>query len=536
MTELKPKRIWWKHGVVYHIYPRSFQDTNGDGIGDLPGIIQRLDYLKFIGVEAIWLSPVYNSPLVDFGYDVSDYQSIDPSFGSLDDFLELIRVSHQKGIRVIMDMILNHTSDQHPWFVDSASSVESPRRNWYIWRPGREGCLPNNWKSAVGGSSWSYHQRTQSYYLHSFFPEQPDLNWREPAVEEAFQQILKFWLDLGADGFRFDVINMIGKDKKFRNNPLSLAWPGFQSPVFNRNRKLSLKVVKRIRALLDSYESKVSIGEIYAPPPGDSRNAAKYLLNGDNGLHLAFDFSLIFSIWGAGNYYRAIKKWYKSLPEGGWPCLVLSNHDLMRHIDRYPWRSAKVEKARICAVLLLTLKGTPFLYYGEEIGMGNLRLPRSEIQDPVGKRYWPLFTGRDGARTPMQWENGQHGGFSEVKPWLPLSDNLSECNVDDQMDDPGSLLSLYRKLMAIRKKYLSLEQGAWIPSINGKDGILAYYRRMGEERIFVVLNFTRRPKVVSISGEVEGRVLVSSCRKENEIMPFGNLRALPYEATVFLIA
>jgi len=425
-------RIWWKHGVIYHIYPRSFQDSNGDGIGDIRGIIRRIGYLKELGIDGIWISPMYQSPMVDFGYDVSDYRSIDPVFGTMEEFTELLKVAHESGIRVILDVVLNHTSDRHPWFIASSSSVTNPKRKWYIWKEGIAGSPPNNWKSAAGGSAWTFDEKTKQFYLHSFFREQPDLNWRNDEVQEAVFEEMKFWLDLGVDGFRLDVINLVVKDKKFRNNPAFLGIHAFQKHVYTRNRKRSITLVTRIRQLLDRYDSRVSIGEIYAPPPGDPRNAARYQAKGHNGLHLTFDFSLIFTRWNAHAYFRCIRNWYECIPAGGWPCHVQSNHDLLRNIDRLPWRTYREQKAKVAATLLLTLKGTPFIYYGEEIGMHNARIPRSRIQDPLGKRYWPLFAGRDQARTPMQWTGDPGGGFTEGEPWLPLSKDTASRNVRRQ--------------------------------------------------------------------------------------------------------
>lgn len=531
----KEQWIWWKHGVIYHIYPRSFQDSNGDGIGDIKGIIRRLGYLKNLGVDGIWLSPVYQSPMVDFGYDVSDYRAIDPVFGTMDDFRELLEKAHECGIRIIMDMILNHTSNQHPWFVESSSSLVNPKREWYIWKPEIKGHLPNNWRSAVGGSAWKFDAGTGEYYLHSFFDEQPDMNWRNPEVAEAFFNELKFWFDMGVDGFRFDVINMIAKDKKFRDNPFSLKWPLLQEHLYTRNRQKSLKIVHNLRKLLDQYEDKVGIGEVYTMPPGNAANAAKYLANGEDGLHLAFDFSLIFSSWNAHSYYKCIAHWYDSLPDSGWPCQVLSNHDLFRNIDRFPWRLNKMKKAKVAAVLLLTLKGTPFIYYGEEIGMHNVRIGKSDIHDPVGKRFWPLFSGRDRARGPMHWNTGKHGGFTTVKPWLPMGRDAAFRNVQVQEGDSQSLLNLYRNLIRIRREFTSLHRGDWIPLFNGKNGILAWFRTYQRERTLIILNFTGKERSISISDYTYGKVLLSVQRNAEEYLYFQELKVFPFEATVFLV-
>ncbi len=443
--------IWWKHGVIYHIYPRSFQDSDGDGIGDIRGIIRRLGYLKDLGIDGIWISPMYKSPMVDYGYDVSDYRAIDPVFGTMNDFTELLGKAHELGIRIILDMILNHTSKEHPWFVESSSSLYNPKRNWYIWKEGILGSQPNNWKSAIGGSAWKFDEKTGEYYLHSFFEEQPDLNWRDEELPGVFFEEMKFWLDKGVDGFRLDVINLIAKDKKFRSNPVLFGISALQKHVYTRNRKRSVTIVTQIRELLDRYKNKVSIGEIYTHPPGDAKTAARYLANGNNGIHLAFDFSLIFSSWNAHSYFKSIQSWYKSLPEDGWPCNVLSNHDLLRSIDRFPWRTNREEKAKVAATLLLTMKGTPFIYYGEEIGMHNTHIAKTDIRDPLGKRYWPLFSGRDKSRTPMQWKSEPNGGFTSGIPWLPLNKDIRFRNVRQQEGEPGSLLNHYRNLIRLSK-------------------------------------------------------------------------------------
>jgi alpha-glucosidase len=533
---MEPKQseswIWWKHGVLYHIYPRSFMDSNGDGIGDLQGIISKLDYLSSLGVDGIWLSPVYLSPMVDFGYDVSDYRKTDPVFGTLEDFKMLISKAHDIGIRVISDMILNHTSNQHPWFQESRSSNDNSKRNWYIWKDGYEGVPPNNWKSAVGGSAWEFDKITGQYYYHSFFKEQPDLNWRNPELAEAFYKELKFWLELGVDGFRLDVINFIAKDKKFRDNPYLWGIPLLQRHLFTRNRSKSLKIVRELRKLVDQYENRVLIGEIYTMPPGNSKIASNYLADG-KGIHMAFDFSLIFRSWIANKYSRCIREGYRHIPEKGWPCIVLSNHDLFRSIDRFPWRRHIEEKAKVAAALLLTLKGTPFIYYGEEIGMRNGRIRRGDIQDPLGKRFWPFFTGRDKARTPMQWNSGKNGGFSTVKPWLPANADNMQRNVEIQEKEESSLLNFYRILIKIRKENLPLQQGQWVPMITGRNGILVYARILGEERIVVVLNFTGRKKRMVLPEHSSGQVLFSTHRKEYEIYYFQNPWIYPFEVSVF---
>ncbi|MDP1622787.1 MAG: alpha-glucosidase [Bacteroidales bacterium] len=527
--------IWWKHGVIYHIYPRSFQDSDGDGIGDIRGIIRRLGYLKELGIDGIWISPMYKSPMVDFGYDVSGYREIDPTFGTMEDFMELLRKAHDSGIRIILDMILNHTSDQHPWFIESSSSLYNPKRNWYIWKDPILGSPPNNWKSAVGGSAWKFHEQSGQYYLHSFFEEQPDLNWRDAELPNVFFEEMKFWLDLGVDGFRLDVINMIAKDKKFRSNPVAFGIQAFQKHIYTRNRKRSVTVVKQIRELLDRYDDRVSIGEIYAQPPGDAKTAAKYLAKGKDGLHLTFDFSLIFTTWNAHSYFKSIKTWHDSIPKGGWPCNVLSNHDLFRSIDRFPWRTNREEKAKVAATLLLTLMGTPFIYYGEEIGMHNAHIAKSQIRDPIGKRFWPLFNGRDKARTPMQWVPETKEGFTTGNPWLPLNKDTRLRNVRQQEGEPSSLLNLYRNLIKVRKTSEALQKGSWLPINNGQDGILAYLRNTENERILVILNFLGRQKTLSLQEHTYGKILFSTHQSQDDFNYFQKMQISPFEASIYQV-
>ncbi len=532
MQSQPDKWIWWKHGVIYHIYPRSFMDSDGDGIGDLIGIISKLSYLSDLGVDGIWLSPVYLSPHIDFGYDVSDFRKIDPIYGDLEDFKNLLTQAHALGIRVICDMILNHTSDQHAWFQEARSSKQNPRRHWYIWKDSYKGDAPNNWKSAAGGSAWEYDEKTKQYYYHSFFKEQPDLNWRNSELSDAFFEEIKFWLDLGVDGFRLDVINLIAKDKKFRDNPHFWGIPLFQNPIFTRNRNKSHQVVRNLRKMLDAYDDRMLVGEIYIMPPGNPKVSAKYLDNGE-GLHMAFDFSLIFRQWNARDYYKAIQKSYQHIPEEGWPCHVLSNHDLFRSIDRFPIISYKEKKAKVAATLLLTLKGTPFIYYGEEIGMRNTKIKRSDIQDPFGKRFWPFFTGRDKARTPMQWNPEENGGFSSGKPWLPLNNDAAYRNVEIQEKDPKSLYIFYRSLIKIRKEIPALQYGRWVPLITGQHGIMAYARIHEGERIVIVLNFTNRKKRLPLPEHSHGYVLLSTHRATDDLYYYQELGIFPFEATVF---
>ena len=421
---------WWKHAVFYHIYPKSFQDSNGDGIGDIRGVINRLDYLAALGVDAVWLSPVYRSPMVDGGYDISDYCDIDPVFGTPDDFKELLKQAHDKGIRVMMDLVMNHTSDQHPWFVESRSSVDNPKRDWYIWHAGRNGKAPNNWRTNFLEQAWRRDSVTGQFYYHSFFREQPDLNWRNEDMKRAFFGNIRFWLDMGVDGFRLDVVNMIVKDSLLHNNPLLS-----RTKVYNRNQPETYSILREFRALLDEYSDKTSVGEIYVIPPGNPKLAASFLGAGDDMLHMAFDFSLLFCTWNAQKYYRAIQSYYDALPPSGWACFAFSNHDMGRSLNRFGWERHVPEKAKLLAVMLLTLKGTPFIYYGDELGMTNAHIRRSQIRDRYGKMIWPFYKGRDQGRTPMQWNDETGGGFTSGEPWLPLHKDFRKVNVHTETND-----------------------------------------------------------------------------------------------------
>ncbi|MFY0650842.1 MAG: alpha-glucosidase [Cyclobacteriaceae bacterium] len=528
----KDAMVWWKHGVIYHVYTKSFYDSNGDGIGDLQGIIQKLDYIASLGVDAIWLSPIYESPMQDSGYDVSDYKSINSVFGTISDFKELLFECHARDIRVIMDMIMNHTSIEHPWFKKSRSSKHHPKRNWYIWKEGKNGGPPNNWKSVFGGSSWQYDETTGQYYLHSFLKEQPDLNWRNKQLRNAFFKEIKYWLDLGVDGFRLDAINMIGKDKRFRNNPGILGLLNLGNKLLNRNAPRSHKIVRKLRELIDSYDDKMIVGEIFAPPPGNATVAASYLGDGKNQLHMAFDFTLIFKRWSASHYYSAIENWYKQIPKKGWPSFVFSNHDLFRSKNRLGVGKDKEEKTKIMAVLLLTLRGTPFLYYGEELGMENIKLSKKHIVDPLGKKYWPLFAGRDIARSPMQWTDERYAGFSTSEPWLPVHKNFEDINLKTLEADQDSILNLYKKLIALRKEYPSLSMGDWKPIIKGENGLISYYRIYQNRKIQIILNFTSQKKKYQNGKEVFWKILLSSKRSTYEEVDSKNFEILPYEGVI----
>jgi alpha-glucosidase len=524
--------VWWKHGVVYQIYPRSFYDSNGDGVGDLRGIIEKTDYLHWLGIDAVWLSPVQKSPMFDFGYDISDYRRIDPIFGTLDHFDELIRVLHDKHIRLIMDLVVNHTSHLHPWFLKSRFSRNSTNRNWYIWQDGGKGKPPNNWVSVFGGSAWKWDEISSQYYLHSFLEEQPDLNWRCPELRIAVYDDMRFWLDRGVDGFRIDVINWLVKDTHLRDNPALPFFPYIQRHVFDRNRPETHEVAREMRALVDRYGDRMLVGEVFSLPPGNPFLSAEYLANGDDELHLAFDFSIIYRMWSARRFYRCVRRWMKIIPDRGWPCHVLSNHDQRRGMSRYGNEADSENRAKVAAILLLTAKGTPFIYYGEEIGMRSVSVSRPQIRDPLGKRFWPFYRGRDPSRSPMQWSPGEYAGFSKMETWLPVHTDFRKTNVEFQKNDRHSMLRLYRAVIEIRRRKSALRKGDWIPVIKGRGGIIAYYRIHDNETIFIVLNFTDHEKKIHIGNRGQWQVLVSTHRTSREHFSHLSIILYPYEATI----
>ncbi len=525
---------WWKNGVMYQVYPRSFYDSNGDGIGDIKGITQKLDYLSWLGIDALWLSPVNVSPMYDFGYDISDYYDIDPCYGSLDDFDELITESHNRGIKIIMDLVVNHTSHLHKWFIESRSSTGNKRRHWYIWHSGNKGKPPNNWKSAFGGSAWEFDSHTGEFYLHSFLKEQPDLNWRNPETRRAIHKMMRFWLDRGVDGFRLDVVNWFVKDERLRSNPFTIKPFDPEKHKYDRNRPEVHEYMKELRQVMDAYDERMTVGEVFTLPPGSPELSASFLGNGSDELHLAFDFSIMYRLWGAGRFYRCIKKWAAAIPHEGWQCNVLSNHDQPRGRSRFLGGADSEKRARVAAVFLLTIKGTPFLYYGEELGMKNTRLSRNEIVDPLGRRYWPVYRGRDCARTPMLWSGRQNAGFSHARPWLPVDSDYKKLNVRAQSGDRYSILHLYRNMILLRKKHRALHEGNFIPVIRGFSNVLAYFRTHGDESFFIALNFSSKERSVHAGHPGQWRVMLSTHRTRYEHFTSLKITLAPYEATVLM--
>ncbi len=487
---------WWQNGIIYQIYPRSFQDTNGDGIGDLAGITRRLDYVAGLGVAGIWISPFFVSPMADFGYDIADYRAIEPIFGTMNDFDRLIDEAHARGLRVILDFVANHTSDQHPWFKEARSSRNSPKRNWYVWAdPNPDGSPPNNWISEFGGRAWSFDEETSQYYYHAFLPDQPDLNWRNPAVQEAMLDILKFWLDKGVDGFRVDAIHHLFEDDQLRDNPPNPRYRPEMGPAKSVIRLHTLdqpevqSAVQAMRRLVNQYDGeRVLIGEAYLPI---SRMMAYYGPNMD-GFHLPFNFHLIKANWSAEAIGRLVQEYEAALPGRAWPNWVLGNHDKPRIASRIG-----EAQARVAAMLLLTLRGTPTLYQGDELAMCDVLIAEDQVHDPFEKRVPGLGLGRDPCRTPMQWSDEIGAGFTLGKPWLPLSEDYPIRNVELQQRDPLSMLALYRSLIALRNATAAFREGAYVP-ISNEANVLVFDRAFSGETWRVVLNFDDRAKSMSL--------------------------------------
>jgi alpha-glucosidase len=502
--------LWWQRGIVYQVYPRSFQDSNGDGIGDLPGILQRLDYLEWLGIDALWISPIYPSPMADFGYDVSDYLGIHPLFGTMADFDRLLAELHRRGMKLILDFVPNHTSDRHLWFVESRSSRDSPKRSYYLWRdPAPGGGPPNNWLSVFGGSAWEWDESTGQYYYHAFLKEQPDLDWRNPEVVEAMLEVLRFWFDKGVDGFRVDVMWHLIKDLHLRDNPENPDYkpsdPEYERliPAFSTDQAEVHPIVARMRRLADRYSERLLIGEIYLP----IHKLVAYYGEDGSGAHLPFNFTLITAAWDARTLDAAIAEYEGALPIGGWPNWVLGNHDKPRIATR-----VGMAQARVAAVMLLTLRGTPTIYYGDEIGMRDVPILPHQVRDPQEIREPGLGLGRDPPRTPMQWSSGYAAGFTTGEPWLPVSEELDEHNVEAERDDPGSFLTLYRRLIALRRSEPALQVGEFSP-IAAHGDVIAYLRELGARRFLVALNLGHAPgRLGSDRLELRGGVRLSTHR------------------------
>ncbi len=498
---------WWKQAVVYEIYPRSFADSDNNGMGDIKGITSKLDYLKDLGVDALWITPCYPSPQVDFGYDISDYKAIAPEYGTMADFDELLAEAKKRDIKIIMDFVMNHSSDKHPWFVESASSKDNPKRDWYIWKDGSASGPPNNWISLFGGSAWKLYPKTNQYNYHFFYPEQPDLNWRNPEVRTAMYDAARFWLDKGVAGFRLDAVQTLFEDPKLPDNPVREGKNQYGDPntEYLHNDKLPEvhDVLRELRAVLDKYPGdRVLIGETSGSDIAEiSKSYGKDL----DEVQLPMNFILAYiNKLSVPEFRKRIEEWDNN-PAKGWPLYFFSNHDQVRHYVRYGDKAHNNEIAKLTATLLLTLRGTPMMYYGEELGMqNNDPKTKEEVQDPIGKIGWPAEIGRDGERTPMQWNADINAGFSTAKPWLPVSPNYKQVNVAVESADKDSVLNFYKQLIRLRKTEDALMHGKYVAVDEKNPDVLSYLRKTDKGSVVVALNMTPASKVVQLDLNSNG--------------------------------
>ncbi len=514
----KNKYLWWQTGVVYQIYPRSFMDSNGDGVGDLNGIIERLDYLAdTISMDAIWLSPIFPSPMHDFGYDVSDYCGIHPMFGTMDDFDHLLAETHKRGMKLLLDLVPNHTSDEHPWFIESRSSRGNPKRDWYLWRdPAPDGGVPNNWLSHFGGPAWTFDEKTGQYYMHQFVKQQPELNFRNPEVLAEILNVMRFWLDKGVDGFRVDVISKMMKDPLFRDEPLDPAWNGVRpflslQHIYTSNLEDVHPIIQEMRRVLDAYDDRMMVGEIYLP---NADLMEYYGTPEKRECHLPFNFQLIAAPWDATGVRKMVDDYEAALPSDAWPNWVLGNHDRHRLATR-----VTPAQARVANLMLLTLRGTPTCYYGDELGMENVPIPPQYVQDPpaVNQPEIAHIVGRDPERTPMQWDDSPHAGFSAPNaksPWLPLAANYKMVNVAKQLADKKSFLNFFIKLMDYRKMSPALKVGKYrsfdLKSPEAQANCFVYERTADTEHLLVALNFSGQEQKVELPLSGNGKIAIST--------------------------
>lgn len=508
-----PKKTWWKEAVVYQIYPRSFQDSNGDGVGDLQGIIQRLDYIKSLGVDAVWLNPIYKSPNDDGGYDISDYYEIQPEFGSLKDFDELLDGLHARGLRLIMDLVLNHSSDEHSWFVESRKSKDNPHRDYYFWKPGKNGAPPNNWPSFFGGNAWQLDEATGEYYLHLFSRKQPDLNWENPKLRKEIQNLMKFWLDRGVDGLRLDVISAISKRTDFPDTDT----PDFNETIrkyYANGPRMKEFIAEAKKEVWDKYDV-MTVGE----GPGITPQNALDYLDENHGLNMIFHFGHMFMDQGPGgrfdpipwimhDFKKVFKTWDEAFKQKGWGSIFLGNHDFPRMVSRWGNDKEYWEKSsKLLITLLLSMRGTPFIFQGDEIGMTNTKLNAvSESKDIETLNGWreaqkcgvsendflkaANYAGRDNARTPLQWNAGSEGGFTKGKGWMNVNLNKSDINVDTQNSDANSILNYFRRMVSVRKNYPVLTYGSYLQIETEHEYLFSYARQTEKEKMLIMLNFS----------------------------------------------
>ncbi len=533
--------VWWKHGVVYQIYPRSFMDSNGDGIGDLQGIIDRLDYLASLGIDAIWLSPIFPSPMADFGYDVSDYTGIHPDFGSLETFDQLVAEANKRGLRIILDYVPNHSSDRHPWFIESRSSRDNPKADWYYWRdPKPDGGPPNNWASAFGGPAWEWNDTRQQYYLHTFLKEQADLNWQNPDVEKTMLDVIRFWMDRGVSGLRIDVIFYILKHPDMLDNPVIYSnTHGRNMGDYDNQQHIydcdwpdqRQAFLQKLRAVFDEYEERAVIGETYFMDPA---KLVPYYGENLNGLHVPFNFMMIHLPWNAAAFRETIQRYYDALPKGAWPNFVIGSHDEHRFATRYG-----PENARTAQMLLLTLWGTPTMYYGDEIGMEDVTIPPERIQDPWELQVPGLGLGRDPERTPMQWDDSDNAGFAAagVETWLPVGENYRQVNAAAEEPDPASHLNFTRRLLKLRRDLPVLHREGTFTFLDDlPDDVLAYTRQHDGDRALIMLNYSDQHHTLDLSTlGTGGEILINTTAERSGPVDLAALELSPHEGLLVKI-
>jgi len=537
-------RDWWRGAVIYQIYPRSYQDQNGDGIGDLVGITSRLDYVADLGVDAIWLSPVFTSPMKDFGYDVCDYRGIDPTFGTLEDFDRLVQKAHSLGLKVIIDQVISHSSDKHPWFAESRQSRTNPRADWYVWAdPKPDGTPPNNWLSIFGGSAWQWDSRRMQYYLHNFLVSQPDLNFHNPDVQDALLADMRFWLERGVDGFRLDTVNFyfcslglesnpVVKPEDFNASTAPAVNPyNFQEHLYDKSRPENLDFLKRLRALMDEYPGKTTVGEI-----GDSQHQLEVMAqytSGDERLHMAYTFDYLGGVFSAEHFHKSIAATEAGAPDG-WICLAFSNHDVVRHVSRWAAHGQEAAFTRLAATLLLSMRGSVCLYQGEELGLKEAELAFEDLVDPYGIEFWPQFKGRDGCRTPMVWQaHAANGAFSTAnRTWLPVPAEHLLHAVDTQDGVDGSVLEFYRALLAFRKAHKALAKGS-ITLLDAPGNLLAFEREGEGERLLCVFNMGATPAAFALPAGMAPRD--AGCPGVTALPTGGSIALEPFGAYIGLL-
>jgi alpha-glucosidase len=529
---------WWKHAVFYEIYPRSYADSNNDGTGDLKGITAHLDYLKALGIDAIWITPCFPSPQVDFGYDVSDYRDIDPQYGTLADMDTLIAEGKKRGIKVILDFVVNHSSDKHEWFKQSSSSKDNPYRDFYIWRDGKgPNQPPNNWTSTFGGPSWKFDSRTNQWYYHFFYPEQPDLNWRNPKVEQAMWDITRFWFNKGIYGFRLDAVDTMFEREDLKDNPPAEGKDAYGEPkqqhINDKNLMPEVHAeLQKLRKVADEFPGRVLIGETWTETP---EQLAAYYGPTNNELQMPMYFNFMKVDKLSPSTFRDRVNAIEHNKSQGWPVYVLSNHDNIRYVNRYGDGKHNTEIAKLMAAMLLTLRGSAILYYGDELGMeNNDPKSREDVKDIIGQKGWPKEKGRDGERTPMQWTAGVNAGFNKgAKPWLPVAANHTTLNVATEAQRPGSTLNWYRTLIALRRSDPALLEGSYTAFDTQNDKVFSYARKTADRTVVVSLNMTADPQTVSLADEAggkNGKVLASTTGSKT--VDLSRLALAPFQAVV----